>query len=437
MSRQETSKLPLHWKIIIGMAVGALIGVIGVWLDYEELVIRWIKPFGIIFIKCLKLIAVPLIIASLIKGISGLSDVKNLTRIGTKTIGLYLLTTIVAVSVGLILVNITNPGSKVPKEAKALYQLQYADKTASKVENAQKIKEEAGPLQFLVDIVPDNIFSAAANNRAMLQVIFFSLFFGIALVTIPIDKARPVIQFFDGLNDVILKMIDFIMKGAPYGVGALIATVVVDYADGLIELLQALGIFFFTVVAGLGFMIFIFYPMMIRIFAKIPFMHFLYSISPAQLLAFSTSSSAATLPVTMERCEQELGISEEISSFVLPLGATINMDGTSLYLGVASLFIAQAFGVDLSLQQQIGVVLTCTLASIGTAAVPGASIIMLFVILQQAGIPVEGMALIFPTDRLLDMMRTSVNVTGDAMIASVVARGEDQLSSVSYLGNND
>jgi Na+/H+-dicarboxylate symporter len=265
----------------------------------------------------------------------------------------------------------------------------------------------------------------------MLQVIFFSLLFGVAMVLLPGKKTKPVKKFFDSLNQIVLKMIDLIMLTAPYGVMALLAGLIVDMAgenptDSL-ALFAALGLYSLTVIIGLLIMIFVVYPLFIRFLSPIRYIKFVKAISQVQLLAFSTSSSAATLPLTMETAEEKLGIHNEVSSFVLPLGATINMDGTSLYQAVAALFLAQVYGMDLGFSEQLTIVLTATLASIGSAAVPGAGIVMLIIVLTSVGIPTEGIALIFAVDRPLDMLRTAVNVTGDLTISTLIAAGEKQL----------
>jgi len=421
-------KLALHWKIIIGMVLGVLYGLLAVKLGLVKFTDGWIKPWGTIFINLLKLIAVPLILASLIKGVSSLSDVSKLSRIGGKTIGIYLMTTLIAVSFGLILVNVVQPGKSFSEEKRNELKEQYASSAALKIESAENVKGE-GPLQFLVDIVPNNFIQAAGDNKNMLQVIFFALLFGIAMVMLPKEKTSTVKSFFDGINDIVLQIVDLIMLAAPYGVFALIAGLVVDFG-GSSELFKALGIYSLTVVIGLLLMITFIYPLILRLFTDLKYLDFFKGIAPAQMLAFSTSSSAATLPVTMERCEDHLGVSEEVSSFVLPLGATINMDGTSLYQSVAAVFIAQAFGYDLDLGQQMTIVLTATLASIGSAAVPGAGMVMLVIVLSSIGIDPEGIALIFAVDRILDMLRTVVNVTGDATVATVVAATEGQLKKV-------
>ncbi len=410
--------------MVLGVFYGLLASKMG-WVDFTN---DWIKPWGKIFINLLKLIAVPLVFASLIKGVSSLSDISKLSRIGGKTIGIYLFTTVVAVTFGLLLVNIIQPGTSFSEEKRIELKEQYASNAASKIASAKDVKED-GPLQFIIDMVPSNFIQATGNNKNMLQVIFFAILFGIAIVMLPKEKTSIVKGFFDGVNDIILQIVDLIMLTAPYGVFALLGGLVVDFG-GSAELFQALGIYSLSVIIGLLLMIMVVYPLILKSFTKLKYFDFFKGIAPAQMLAFSTSSSAATLPVTMERCEDHLGVSKEVSSFVLPLGATINMDGTSLYQAVAAVFIAQAFGYDLELSQQLTIVLTSTLASIGAAAVPGAGMVMLVIVLSSIGIDPEGIALIFAVDRLLDMLRTVVNVTGDATVATVVAATEGQLKDV-------
>lgn len=412
-------KLALHWQILLGMFFGVLFGLLCSQFEWgKSLVVDWIKPFGTIFINALKLIAVPLILASLIKGVSDLKNIAQLSNMGGRTIGLYLLTTLTAVTIGLTIVNVIKPGNTLSDETRTELLASYATDAAAK-QSVAAAQKEAGPLQALVDLVPSNIFAAMQDNGNMLQVIFFAIFFGVGLVLIPKQKAKAVKDFFDALNEVILKLIDLIMIAAPYGVFALLAALIAEAPSA--DLFKALGLYTLTVLIGLFAMI-VFYIVLVRIFTRKKTGFFLKGISPAQLLAFSTSSSAATLPVTMERVHEHLGVEEEVSSFVLPIGATINMDGTSLYQAVAAVFIAQAFGMDLSLSAQLGIIVTATLASIGSAAVPGAGMVMLVIVLAQAGIPEAGLALIFAVDRPLDMCRTAVNVTGDASVSMLVAK---------------
>jgi len=412
-------KLALHWKILIGMALGVLFGAFLSFIpNGSEFIKDYIKPFGTIFINLLKLIAIPLILASLIKGVSDLKDISKLSQMGGRTILTYLITTLTAVSIGLVLVNLIQPGKSISVETRNELVEAYSTNTEEKQVAAAKQKE-AGPLNALEEMVPSNIFLAASNNRNMLQVIFFALFFGIGMILLPYKKIKPVKKFFDSFNSIILKLIDLIMLAAPYGVFALLAALVVEAPS--LELFRALALYAVTLLLGLAAMIFI-YVIVVRVFTGKKINFFVKGIAPAQLLAFSTSSSAATLPVTMECVEENLGVDKEVASFVLPIGATINMDGTSVYQGVAAVFIAQAFGLDLNLSAQLGIVFTATLASIGTAAVPSAGIVMLVIVLSQAGIPEAGLALIFAIDRPLDMCRTIVNVTGDAAVSMIVGK---------------
>jgi Na+/H+-dicarboxylate symporter len=375
----------------------------------------------------------PLIFASLVKGVAGLSDISKLSRIGLKTILLYILTTIIAVSVGLTIVNIINPGKFFPEEKRVEFVSKYSVDVASKESVAQSFHSQS-PLQFLVDIVPENVVRAASDNTLMLQVIFFALIFGVALILAKGSKVSIVKDFVEGLNEVILKIVDIIMHFAPYGVFALMASLVVDFAgndiSSSLHLFTTLGMYTIAVVFGLIFIVTVIYPTFLKVFVGISFTQFYKSIFPAQLVAFSTSSSAATLPVTMEQVEKKLGVHNDISSFVLPVGVTINMDGTSLYQAVATVFIAQVFGIDLTFGQLLTILITATLASIGSAGVPGAGMVMLIIVLNSVGLPIEGLALILAIDRPLDMLRTVVNVTGDAMIATLIAKQEGKLQPV-------
>jgi len=407
------------------MGLGVLWGLIAVWVEWEAFTIDWIEPWGTIFLKLLKMIAVPLIFVSLVKGISSLTDITKLSRIGYKTILIYLITTVFATTVGLTLVNVVKPGGVFPEEKQEEYRQKFSGQIELRQESAREI-EERSPLQFFVDTVPDNIFLAAGDNSKMLQIIFFAILFSLALVLVQGEKTQLVMDLFDGLNDVILKMVDLIMRFAPIGVFALMAALVVDYS-GDVGIFTALGMYMLTVAFGLMFLIIIFYPLVIRIFAGIRIKDFLKGILPAQLVAFTTSSSAATLPVTLKQVINEFRVSRPIANFVLPIGVTINMDGTSCYQAIAAVFIAQVFGIDLTLTQQLTIVLTATLASIGTPGIPSGSIVMLIIVLNSVGLPVEGLALVIGVDRPLDMLRTVVNITGDSTVASMVARSENEL----------
>ncbi|NQU35864.1 MAG: dicarboxylate/amino acid:cation symporter [Bacteroidetes bacterium] len=423
-------KIAFHWKILIGMLLGIGWGLLAInsgWLQFTD---YYIKPWGTIFINLLKLIAVPLIVVSLIGGVSNLKDISKLSRIGLKTIGLYILTTVLAITIGLIVVNITNPGKVFPEEKTAIFKEKFSENVAEKQSSAEQFKSNS-PLQFLIDIVPSNIIDAMTDNTKMLQVIFFAILFGIAMVMLPEKQIQPVKDFIDSLNHIVLKLIDIIMASAPYGVFALLGSLIVDIAGDdpadTLSLFAALGVYGLSVIIGLLIMIFGVYPLFIKFFTGIKYSQFARKIIPVQLLAFSTSSSAATLPLTMETAEEKLGINNETASFVLPLGATINMDGTSLYQAVAAIFLAQVYGMELGLSGQLTIILTATLASIGSAAVPGAGMVMLVIVLASVGIPTEGIALIFAVDRPLDMLRTAVNVTGDLTITSIIAGTEKQI----------
>lgn len=418
-------KIPLYIKIIIGMVLGILFAVLVIQFEGGvQFTKDWIKPFGNIFINLLKLIAVPLILASLVKGVSDLKDISKLSKMGLRTIVFYLFTTVFAVSLGLAAVNLIKPGKSITEETRNSMLTTYGADVSEKQTEAHKQKE-GGPLKFIEEIVPENIIAAASSNKLMLQVIFFALFLGVAMITLPEKKILPFKQFFDSFNEIILRLIDIIMKGAPYGVFALMAALVAESPS--FDIFKALGKYALTVISGLLILIFVFYPTILYLFTRRDPRKFLRQISSAQLLAFSTSSSAATLPVTMDVVENKVGVDNEVTSFVLPIGATVNMDGTSLYQAVAAVFIAQAFGMDLSLTAQLGIILTATLASIGSAAVPSAGMVMLVIVLAQAGIPEAGLALIFAIDRPLDMLRTVANVTSDCTISTIIAKSINKL----------
>jgi Na+/H+-dicarboxylate symporter len=417
-------KIPLHYKILAGMTLGLLAGLLFKNIGYIDFVKDFIKPFGTVFINLLKMIAVPLIVVSLITGLADLKDISKLSKLGLKTVFLFLFTTFFSVSLGLVLVNIIQPGSYINEASRKSLLENYADEATKRIELANSTKE-SGPLQPLIDIVPDNFFMALTDNTSMLQVILFVVLLGIGLISIEEEKAKPVIDFFKGLNDVIMKIIDFIMLGAPYGVFALMCALMVEIPD--FSVLGSLLVYAFTVVLGIIILVYVFYPFLIYFFAKRNPIWFNKQIAPAQLLAFTTSSSAATLPVTMECVTDKVGVDEEVSSFVLPLGATVNMDGTSLYQAVAAVFIAQAMGISLDLQTQLMIIVTATLASIGSAAVPSAGMVMLVIVLGQAGIPEAGLALIFAIDRPLDMCRTVANITSDATVSTVIAKSIGKL----------
>lgn len=388
-------------------------------MDKEQTIATALKPLGDIFIRLLMMIAIPLVFASLLVGVASLHDVSKMARIGGKTITYYLVTTALAISIGLALANIIQPGTRMETGARDRLLAAYEGDAAAKIE--QNVSVDF--VDYLVNLVPKNVVQSLAAAE-MLQIIFFSLLLGITLLFIDKEKAGRVIGFFDAISDAMIKMVDFVMLIAPYAVFALIAATISEFG---FSILQTLVWYVVAVIAGLIIQTFIVYPVILKIFARnVPLRRFLREIRPAQLVAFTTSSSAATLPVNMECCEN-IGAPKSITSFVLPLGATINMDGTALYQGVAAVFIAQVYGMDLSLTQQLTIVLTATLASIGTAPVPGVGIIMLIIVLRSVGVPEAGIALILGVDRILDMCRTITNITSDAAAAMVVASTEGVL----------
>lgn len=463
--------LPIHIKILIGLVLGVIWAFISSYAGWNSFTINWIDPFGTIFIRLLKFIAVPLVLFSIVGGVANLKDISKLGRLGGKTLLAYGFTTVLSVSIGLLFVNVLKPGAKMDDEQRIQNRLsfemwlqennlqahdgksylndpQYQQYlTASQQANKLTAEQEAdvrdkmaaaaeqqstSPLNFIVEMVPENILLSISNNRLMLQVIFFAIFFGLTLVLIPKDTAAPIISFVNGMNAVFVKMVELVMNVAPFFVFALLSGVIAKMADTPEEVGQifvGLGSYAITLLAGLAFVVFVVYPMIVKAFVrKLSYKEFFKNISPAQFLGFSTSSSAATLPVTMECVEENMGVSKGISSFVLPIGATVNMDGTSLHQAVAVIFMAQLHMVDLTLGQQLTIVFTASLASIGAAAVPSAGLIMMIIVLQSVGLNPAWIAIIFPIDRPLDMCRTVVNVTGDATVSTLIAKSEGELS---------
>ena len=410
--------VPLYAKILIGMLAGVLIGIAALTFQQTGFVNNWVRPWGQVFIRLLQLIAVPLVFVSLVKGVIGLSDIGKFSRIGIRTIILYLLTTAFAVTVGMSLGLVVRPGQFVDRQTVVSMQENYKSVVEQKKAEADTMKN-SGPLSFLEEVVPDNFVAATSDNRKMLQVIFFAVLFGIAALCIERAKIAPVEQLFDSLYHILLKVIDFVILFAPYGVTALMAGLVIDFSGNL-SMFGALAVYAITVVGGLLFLISVFYPTLIYLFTKMKPNFFIKTMYPVQLFAFTTSSSAATLPLNLETTENKLGVSNEVTSFVLPVGATINMDGTSCYQAIAVLFIAQVIGIDLTLMQLFTILLMTIISSIGTPSIPGGSYVILTMVLASVGIPPEGLALILGIDRPLDMLRTAVNVTGDATVAAIV-----------------
>ena len=460
-------RLALHWQVLIGLAVGVLYAWMSITFGWNDFTVDYIKPFGDIFINILKLIAVPLVLFSIISGVASLGDPAKLGRLGVKTIVTYLLTTMTAVIVGLVLVNLFQPGARVSDdllesnriryelwrdangiqvlddislrtdpmlatkvEAITQEQVSMNDWVMDKLNKAERTKS-SGPLQPLVDVVPTNIFRSLAD-MSMLQIIFFAVFFGVVLVGMPKEQAAPLIRAIDGLNEVFVRMVWVVMKAMPLFVFALMAGQIVNAAGSdpemFVQLLEYLLQYSLVVVLGLAFMVFLFYPSLVSMLVKpLGFKRFLAGMRDAQITAFSTSSSVATLPVTMDCVRNNIGVSERTTSFVLPIGATVNMDGTSLYQAVAVVSLAQFHMVDLTLAQQAVIVLTATLASIGAAAVPSAGLVLMIIVLESVGLNPAWIALIFPVDRILDMCRTVVNVTGDGAVSTIIAHSENEL----------
>ena len=429
-----------HWRILIALSLGVAYGIVAVWAGLSQFTADWIAPFGAIFLRLLLLIAVPLVLASLITGIASLSDLRKLSRIGGKTIAIYIGTTLVAVLIGLTVVNLLDPGETVPDDLRTRLQATYQADAEARELAAQDARGR-GPLQPLVDLVPDNFFGAATSNRNMLNMVFVAFLVGTALILVPEKQAKPLLDVFKSIDAVIIKIVELVIVFAPIGVFALIADTVTgvagDSPEDVVQLLAALGYYSVTVLIGMAIHLLVTYPVLLRLFTPLHLRYFFPGIVPAQLVAFSTSSSAATLPVTMKTAQNNLGVSEEVASFVLPLGATINMDGTALYQAVAAVFIAQTLGIALDLGAQMTIVFMALLASIGTAAVPSAGVVMLVIILEAIGVPIAGIALILGVDRIIDMCRTAVNVTGDATVASVVAASENQLFPTQVNGIGD
>ncbi len=426
-------KLPLHTKILIGLVLGIVWGVIAANLGWAQANSWYVAPLGKIFVNLLKLIAIPMIITSLVVGVASLNDINKLGRIGGRTLGIFIITTVFAVTIGLVLASIIRPGDALSEETKNNLINSYQSSAAKKTEAAQTLTQQS-PLQPLVDIFPENLISAASNNQMMLSMVVIAILFGIATILVPAEKSQPLITLMNSANEVTLKVVDIIMLLAPIGVFALISSVITDLAGSnpaeAVNLLLALAQYCGVVLLGLILHAALVYMPMVKILAKLNPLWFLKKMRPVHLLAFSTSSSNATLPLNMENTEKNMGVHEEITSFVLPLGATVNMDGTSLYQSVAAIFIAQVFNIDLSFIDQLLIIVTATLASIGSAGVPGAGMVMLAIVLNSVGIPVEGIALIMGPDRILDMCRTVINVTGDTTVATVIARREGRIVPV-------
>ena len=420
--------MQLYTKISIALILGVVAG-----LTANLAEIGWlrdtlitIEPIGTAWIRLITMVVVPLVVASLVVGTASLGDIRKVGRIGGKTMGYYLITTVIAVVIGLVLSNVFQPGSGIDAAVLADLRSTYMEQGSRGVELSASAPSM---VELLVDLIPSNPVAAMASGN-MLPIIFFTIFFGAALSALPDPQRLPVVGFFDGVNEASMKMIHWIMILAPYAVFTLIAAVIARFGT---EVLRGLAMYSFVVILGLVLHLLITYTTALRFLAKVNPLMFIRRIREAQLIAFSTSSSNATLPVTMDTAEHKVGVSKEVSSFVLPLGATVNLDGTALYQAVATMFIAQVLVGGISLSAQFGIVLTATLASIGAAGVPSAGLVILVVVLQQAlagtGVdPAVGIALVLGVDRILDMCRTALNVTGDLTAAAVIARSEGELN---------
>jgi Na+/H+-dicarboxylate symporter len=444
-------KIALHWQIVIALILGFGWAFLASSASLNDITLDWIDPFGEIFLRLLKLVAVPLVAVSVLKGVASLTDIRVLGKLGVRTLLLYLSTTVLAVGLGLVLVNTIQPGVHISDELRLRNRAEYeawTDRTKGvdilddkrlteeasgqpptdpalmkRMQQAQK-STEGGPLQPLVEVIPENVFGAF-TDAAMLQIIAFSILFGLSMVLVGSERTQVLMKVFDGIDDVLLKMVDLIMKAAPFFVFCLVAGkvggLVGDDPSRLYAVFESLGLYSLTLTIGLALMVFVVYPLLMRVFRRdMTLKKFFRGMSPAQLLAFSSSSSAATLPVTMECVHENLGVSKRTTGFVLPIGATINMDGTSMYQAIAVVFLAQFHMLDLTLFQQLTIVVTATLASIGAAAVPSAGLVTMILVMQSVGLNPAWISFIVPVDRLLDMGRTVVNVTGDAVVSTIV-----------------
>lgn len=451
-------KMPIHVKIIISLALGVLVGVLlnrfwtpEVWASMgikdkaaflasgtadgnqptwaahaSKFAIDANRFIGRLFIRCLQFIAVPIVLFSLIAGAASLGDVRKLGRIGGKTLLIFMTTTALAIVVGIGLSQAVKPGTYVGEESKARLMSQYAAEAGKKASEGQERAKTMTAWDQLLDTVPSNPMAALATGQ-MIQVVTFALVLGAALTVIPRHRSKPVIDVCEALTEAITAIVQAVMALAPYAVFTLICPII---ATTGVDVLGALGVYAGVVVAGLALINFGLYPLMLSIMTpssnRIGFSRFFRAMGPAQMLAFSSSSSNATLAVNMQ-CAKKLGVPDDIVSFVLPLGATINMNGTALYQAVVAVFLAQLYGIPLTLGDQAMIVLTATLVSIGSAGVPGASVVLMVVVLQSINVPPEGISVILGLDRILDMCRTVVNTGGDAMTAAVVASSEGTL----------
>ncbi len=413
-------KLKLHWQILIALALAISVGLlVGEYGHLFGVTFTAIFDFiGELFLNALKMLIVPLIVSSIVVGVASIGDSDNLGRLGAKTIGYYALTSLLAILVGLSVVNLIQPGV-VEGSAQEVFGLS-ADAAELEAQFADKGADDI--VAIFLRMIPTNVVDAAANTQ-MLGLIFFSLLYGFFMTRIANQYAEAQYNFFNGMFQIMMKITDLVMRFAPLGVFALVArTVASTGLDAFIPLAQ----FFFSVVLALGLHVLVTLPLLLRFLGGVSPLRHYRAVSPALLTAFSTASSSATLPLTMECVEKNAGVSNKTTSFVLPLGATINMDGTALYECVAVLFIAQAYGIELGLATQFIVVLLALLTSIGVAGIPAASLVAIAIILSAVGLPLEGIGLLLAVDRILDMLRTAVNVAGDSAGAVIIAKSEGE-----------
>ncbi len=455
--------LNLHWRILLAMVFGLAYSWFALSYGYAEFTKTWISPFGDIFIRLLKLLAVPIVLFSIISGVSSLVEAKGLGKLAARSIGFYFFTTLVSISLGILLVNLVAPGKKVGGDVAKRNRLDYeyfaltsgiaitGESQLDKPENAQivaQIKEDREKraddksiqmakqtsknkkgLQYVVDMIPENIFAAISDARSMMQVIFFAIFFGVALLFIPNEQVKILKGFIGEFNNVLVKMINMVMEFAPFFVFCLLAgtfTELTTTTQGFVDIFSSLSWYTAVVVLGFVIILFVFYPLFVYVFGKgYSPMKYLSGVKEAQIVAFSTSSSVATLPVTLRCAKEKLSVSDKIANFVIPVGATVNMNGSAIYQVIAVLFLAQFHGVDVSWQAQLTIMTMTLLASVGTAGIPSGAFILLIVLLDTVGLDPYWVAIIMPVDRLLDMMLTVVNITGDMAVATVVQQGEE------------
>lgn len=413
-----------HWQVLAALIAGLAYGVAAGLAGWDAFTATWIAPFGRLFLNFLKLVAVPLVFSTLVVGVASLADIRKLSRIGVRTLAAFLALSLLASLIAVSITLVIRPGANLPADMRADLVASYGASTAESADSAAGLRS-GGPLRALVDLVPENLVAAASNNANLLQLVFVALLLGIAMLQVPADKAAPVLSLLGGIAALVIQLVKLGMKLAPIGVFALIADALVAVAPDdpgqLALLLRALGGYFLTLALALAVQTFVVFPLLLRAVAGVDVIGFFRGLSPAMLVAFSTSSSAAALPVTMEQCREKLRLSDEVTSFVLPMGATLHMNGTAMFLSVAAVFLAQAFGQPLGADDLFSIVAISLIGSVGAVAIPSIGVVFLVVILEAIAVPIAGVALVLGVDRLLDMMRTATNVTGDAVVATCLS----------------